>query len=151
MEVDSFVVEASSFRLAFIESFRAEASAWLNFDADHLDWHKSMKSYEEAKARLWRNVVADDTAIGVSGENAVMRHLQNAACRRRVVGGSGDYRTIDGILSGPQGVIIAESDLSRSLPHDVLNALVASALCIESGLATSSHSAAALNQPSQQA
>jgi UDP-N-acetylmuramoylalanine--D-glutamate ligase len=31
------------------------------------------------------------------------------------------------------------------LPHDVLNALVASALCIESGLATSSHSATALS------
>lgn len=145
MQVDSFVVEASSFRLAFIESFRAEASAWLNFDSDHLDWHESMKSYEEAKARLWRNVAATDTAIGVSGENAVMRHLQNVACRRRVVGGSGDYRTIEGMLSGPQGVIIAESELSRSLPHDVVNALVASALCIESGLATSSHSATALS------
>jgi UDP-N-acetylmuramoylalanine--D-glutamate ligase len=49
------------------------------------------------------------------------------------------------MLSGPQGVIIAESELSRSLPHDVLNALVASALCIESGLATASDSAAALS------
>jgi UDP-N-acetylmuramoylalanine--D-glutamate ligase len=145
MEVDSFVVEASSFRLAFIESFRAEASAWLNFDSDHLDWHKSMKSYEEAKARLWRNVNAEDTAIGVAGEKTVMHHLQKAACRRRVVGGSGDYQTIDGTLAGPQGIIIAESDLSRSLPHDVLNALVASALCIESGLATANNAADALS------
>jgi len=145
MEVDSFVVEASSFRLAFIESFRAEASAWLNFDFDHLDWHRSMKSYEEAKARLWRNVTADDTAIGVSGEKTVMHHLQKVACRRRVVGSSGDYRSIDGTLNGPLGIIIAEADMSRSLPHDVLNALVASALCIESGLATASDSAAALS------
>ena len=67
MDVDSFVVEATSFRLAFIESFRAQASAWLNFDSDHLDWHESMSTYEAAKARLWRNVRPTDIAIGVSG------------------------------------------------------------------------------------
>jgi len=145
MEVDSFVVEASSFRLAFIESFRAEASAWLNFDSDHLDWHTSMSTYEAAKARIWRNVQPTDTAIGVSGEVEVLKHLQNATCRRRVVGGTGDYRIADGTLIGTQGAIMSSSDLRRSLPHDVSNALVASALCIESGLATSSHAAAALS------
>ena len=145
MEVDSFVVEASSFRLAFIESFRAEASAWLNFDSDHLDWHTSMSTYEAAKARIWRNVRPTDTAIGVSGEAKVLRHLQDVACRRRVVGGSGDYRNVDGTLNGPQGAIVASSELRRSLPHDVSNALVASALCIESGLANMAHAATALS------
>ncbi len=144
MEVDSFVVEASSFRLAFIESFRAEASAWLNFDSDHLDWHASMGTYEEAKARIWRNVQPTDTAIGVSGETEVLKHLQVATCRRRVVGGSGDYRVVDGTLTGPQGAIMGSTDLRRSLPHDISNALVASALCIESGLATATHAAKAL-------
>ena len=145
MDVDSFVVEASSFRLAFIENFRAEASAWLNFDSDHLDWHESMSTYEAAKARIWRNVRPSDTAIGVADEAKVLRHLEAAACRRRVVGGSGDYRSIDGTLTGPQGAIMASSHLQRSLPHDISNALVASALCIESGLASSSHAATALS------
>ena len=145
MEVDSFVVEASSFRLAFIETFRAEASAWLNFDSDHLDWHTSMGTYEAAKARIWRNVRPTDTAIGVSGEAEVLKHLQDAACRRRVVGGSGDYRNIDGTLTGPQGAIVTASELRRSLPHDISNALVASALCIESGLANMAHAATALS------
>ena len=145
MEVDSFVVEASSFRLAFIESFRAEASAWLNFDSDHLDWHTSMSTYEASKARIWRNVRPTDTAIGVSGEVEVLKHLQVASCRRRVVGGSGDYRNVDGMLAGPQGAIMSLSDLRRALPHDVSNALVASALCIEAGLATTSDAATALS------
>jgi UDP-N-acetylmuramoylalanine--D-glutamate ligase len=131
--------------LAFIESFRAEASAWLNFDSDHLDWHASMGTYEEAKARIWRNVQPTDTAIGVSGETEVLKHLQVATCRRRVVGGSGDYRVVDGTLTGPQGAIMTSTDLRRSLPHDVSNALVASALCIESGLATTTHAAKALS------
>lgn len=145
MDVDSFVVEATSFRLAFIESFRAEASAWLNFDSDHLDWHESMSTYEAAKARLWRNVRPTDTAIGVSGELAVLKHLQNAQCRRRVVGGSGDYRVDEAKLVGPQGEIMSTSDLRRALPHDVSNALAASALCIEAGLATTAQAAMALS------
>ena len=145
MDVDSFVVEATSFRLAFIESFRAEASAWLNFDSDHLDWHESMSTYEAAKARLWRNVRPTDIAIGVSGELAVLKHLQNAQCRRRVVGGSGDYRVHEAMLVGPQGEIMSTSDLRRALPHDVSNALVASALCIEAGLATTAQAAMALS------
>lgn len=145
MDVDSFVVEATSFRLAFVESFRAEASAWLNFDSDHLDWHDSMNSYEAAKARIWRNVRPTDTAIGVDGEVAVMKHLQTAACRRRVVGGSGDYRSADGMLVGPRGDIMSSSSLRRALPHDVSNALVASALCLESGLASTNDVATALS------
>ena len=144
MDVDSFVVEATSFRLAFVESFRAEASAWLNFDSDHLDWHESMSTYEAAKARLWRNVRPTDTAIGVSGELAVLKHLQKAQCRRRVVGGSGDYHTHDAMLVGPHGEIMSTSVLRRALPHDVSNALVASALCIEAGLATTAQVATAL-------
>ena len=130
MDVDAFVVEASSFRLAFIDSFRAEASAWLNFDSDHLDWHESMSTYEAAKARIWRNVRPSDTAIGVADEAKVLRHLEAAACRRRVVGGSGDYRSIDGTLTGPQGAIMSSSHLQRSLPHDVSNALVFPITCL---------------------
>lgn len=145
MDVDSFVVEATSFRLAFIESFRAEASAWLNFDSDHLDWHESLSSYEAAKARIWRNVRPTDTAIGVSGETAVLKHLHNAPCRRQVVGGNGDYHVNDAMLVGPHGEIMSSSDLRRALPHDVSNALVATALCVESGLATTTHAATALS------
>ena len=49
--VDAFVVECSSFRLAWVESFRAEASAWLNLAPDHLNWHRSLDAYVAAKAR----------------------------------------------------------------------------------------------------
>lgn len=139
MDVDSFVVEATSFRLAFIESFRAEASAWLNFDADHLDWHRSMQTYENAKARLWRNVRPTDTAIGCADDEVVARHLRDTACRKILVAGSnndGDYRNQSGVLASPNGPIMPVARLRRSLPHDISNALVASALCLESGLAT---------------
>jgi UDP-N-acetylmuramoylalanine--D-glutamate ligase len=50
--VGVFVVECSSFRLNWLESFRAEASVWLNLAPDHQNWHASMASYEAAKARV---------------------------------------------------------------------------------------------------
>ena len=135
LDVDSFVVEATSFRLAFCTSFRAEASAWLNLAPDHLDWHASMSTYEAAKARIWSAVRAADTAIGWVDDPIVMRHLGRAACRRVTFGRDrADYSVVDGRLNGPQGAIAPVSSMSRSLPHDVTNALCASAIVLESGL-----------------
>jgi UDP-N-acetylmuramoylalanine--D-glutamate ligase len=49
---------------------------------------------------------------------------------------SGDYRVENGALVGPRGRIIDVGQLSRALPHDMTNALTASALVLESGLGT---------------
>lgn len=145
LDVDCFVVEATSFRLAFCDSFRAEASAWLNLAEDHLDWHASMTTYEAAKARLWAHVRANDTAIGWIDDPVVMRHLARARCRRVTFGhDSADYRVVDDRLVGPTGDIAAVDSLSRRLPHDVTNALCAAALVLESGLADRRAVAAAL-------
>lgn len=145
LDVDCFVVEATSFRLAFCESFRAEASAWLNLAEDHLDWHESMKTYEAAKARLWAHVRDNDSAIGWIDDPTVMRHLARARCRRVTFGHDhADYSVRDGRLVGPEGDIADVDALSRSLPHDVTNALCAAALVLESGLADRRAVAAAL-------
>ena len=45
------VVEASSFQLRFVETFRPRVSVLLNLAPDHLDWHGSEQAYIEAKAR----------------------------------------------------------------------------------------------------
>ena len=45
-ELDAFVVECTSFRLAWTLRFRADAAVWLNLAPDHLNWHTSMSSYE---------------------------------------------------------------------------------------------------------
>jgi len=145
MDVDVFVVEATSFRLAFVETFRAQSSAWLNLAADHLDWHTSMGSYEAAKARIWRNVRQSDVAVGVISDPVVARHLDSLRCRRIEIGSpSSSYRVRDGVLECPAGEIVATSRMRRALPHDVSNALVASALCIEPGLAAVTDVAMAL-------
>lgn len=135
-DLDAFVVECTSFRLAWTQRFRAEGAAWLNLAPDHLNWHRSMESYEAAKARIFANQRHDDVAVGFVEDPVVMRHLEAAPSRHRTFGlASGDYRVDDGALNGPDGPIAPLAAMRRSLPHDVTNALAASALVLETGLA----------------
>jgi UDP-N-acetylmuramoylalanine--D-glutamate ligase len=145
-DLDAFVVECTSFRLAWTQRFRAEGAAWLNLAPDHLNWHGSMESYETAKARIFAQQRHDDVAIGFVDDPAVMRHLEAAPGRHRTFGTtSGDYRVDGGELTGPDGPIAPLAAMRRSLPHDVTNALAASALVLETGLADERAIATALS------
>lgn len=144
-DLDVLVVECTSFRLRWVETFRADAAAWLNLAPDHLNWHESMATYEAAKARIFELQRGDDVAIGFVDDPVVMRHLERTRGRRRTFGLSGaDYRSESGSLVGPGGPIAAIADMRRNLPHDITNALAASALVLETGLAATSAIAAAL-------
>nr|MDQ6881795.1 Mur ligase family protein [Pseudomonadota bacterium] len=48
-----WVIELSSFQLEGEEHFEPTAAAVLNLTQDHLDWHGSMTSYAQAKARVF--------------------------------------------------------------------------------------------------
>ncbi len=140
MDLDAFVVECTSFRLAWAPTFRADAAVWLNLAPDHLDWHRSLATYEAAKATIFRNQHAVDAAIGFADDAVVMRHLAAAPGRHRTFGLSGaDYRLgrVEGEdwLLGPAGPIAPRRAMARDLPHDITNALAAAALVLETGLA----------------
>ncbi len=135
-DVDVFVVECSSFRLNWSDSFRAEASVWLNLAPDHQNWHTSMASYEAAKARMWAHRRPTDVAIGWADDSAVMANLRAAGGPTRTFAAhDADYRIDGGNLVGPAGLIAAIAGMTRTLPHDLTNALAASALVLEAGLA----------------
>lgn len=143
--IEVFVVECTSFRLAFTERFRADAAVWLNLAPDHLNWHASMATYESAKARIFELQQAGDVAIGFADDERVMAHLRRAPGRQRSFGSSdADYRVDGDRLVGPAGPIVPVSSMRRSLPHDRTNALAAAALVIETGLAGSDAIDAAL-------
>ena len=143
--LDAFVVECTSFRLAWTQQFRADAAAWLNLAPDHLNWHASMATYEAAKARIWERQRPGDVAIGFVDDPAVMARLAVAPGRHVTFGRArADYRTASGWLVGPGGRIAEVASMRRRLPHDITNALAASALVLESGLATADAIAEAL-------
>lgn len=145
MDLDVLVVEATSFRLAWTPSFRADGAAWLNLAPDHLNWHRDMGSYEAAKSRIWAHQRPDDVAVGFAADAAVERRLRSAPGRHVTFGTpDADYRVADGALVGPGGPLCRVESMRRRLPHDLTNALAASALVIETGLAGSDAVSAAL-------
>lgn len=67
-----FVTEASSFQLETTRDFHPECAVFLNLFPDHLDRHPSFEAYAEAKARLFGNQTAADTAVVNEDDQAVM-------------------------------------------------------------------------------
>ncbi|MBD3414718.1 MAG: UDP-N-acetylmuramoyl-L-alanine--D-glutamate ligase [Candidatus Aminicenantes bacterium] len=62
-EKDIFVTELSSFQLHYIRQFAPEVSVILNITPDHLDWHGSFSSYQEAKIKMIKNQSQNQTAV----------------------------------------------------------------------------------------
>jgi UDP-N-acetylmuramoylalanine--D-glutamate ligase len=136
IDVDLFVVEASSFRLGHTARFEPAVATWLNFAPDHLDGHRSLDDYEASKARIWADLGPDrGVAVANRDDPVVMRHVRREV--RTVTFGvdePGDLRVDDGRLrAGDDAELVGVGELPRSMPHDVSNALAASATALEGG------------------
>jgi len=135
-DAEIFVVEASSFRLQFVETFRPVVAAWLNLADDHLDWHPDLDHYIAAKANIWAFQTETDLAIGNEDDAVVMRELDKAPGQRTTFGrDTGAWRVNGASLLGPDGHAFARiADLPRHLPHDLANALAATATAVAVGV-----------------
>jgi len=134
-DVDAFVVECSSFRLALTRDFRVEAGAWLNLAPDHLDWHRGMDSYRASKARIWAAARSGDVAVAPSADPSIVAAARASAARTVTFGldAADDYRCADGRLIAAGVELVATAQMPRALPHDVTNSLAAAATVLESG------------------
>ena len=57
------VLEVSSFQLETIQTFRPKLAVILNITPDHLDRHRTFRTYVDAKARIFENQQPDDFAV----------------------------------------------------------------------------------------
>lgn len=57
------VLEVSSFQLETIQTFRPKVAIVLNVTPDHLDRHRTLQAYVDAKARIFENQQDDDFAV----------------------------------------------------------------------------------------
>ena len=80
-DVDVFVVECSSFRLRYTTQFRCDASVWLNFAPDHLDWHTDIHDYASAKEQMWKFVTYADVAVFPAGNELIAAAAQRSRAR----------------------------------------------------------------------
>lgn len=141
-DLDVFVVEASSFRLARSRRFDPRVGTWLNFAEDHLDVHATMDDYRAAKARIWADQGPGDTAVVCADDPVVAAAAPSGAGGPRVVryglepvvdGVATDFHERDGALVAGDVELLSVSDLWRSLPHDRSNALAAAATALAGG------------------
>ncbi len=59
----AIVLEVSSFQLETIRTFRPKVAVVLNVTPDHLDRHRTLDVYVDAKARIFENQRGDDFAV----------------------------------------------------------------------------------------
>ena len=81
--LDVAVLEVSSFQLETVERFRPRVAVVLNVTPDHLDRHRTLEAYAEAKARLFARQAEDDAAVLNADDPAYARF--RAAARARVL------------------------------------------------------------------
>ena len=136
-ETEFFVVEASSFQLRHTKDFCPRAAAWLNFTPDHLDVHRSLQSYEDSKALVWGCSQGNQRiGSGASIANADDPIVSKRAPEGAVFFGSAaevDFGLSDGWLTAEGERFLQASEMPRNRPHDLVNALAATALAQASG------------------
>lgn len=135
--LDVVVAEVSSFQLEYTTRFHPAVSCWLNLAPDHLDWHPTHEHYRAAKAKIWANQTAGDTAVINADDDAVVASAEAIAAGVRIVtfstSGPADWWEDGEVLRGPDGFVMAVADLPRALPHDRANALAAAATATAAG------------------
>jgi UDP-N-acetylmuramoylalanine--D-glutamate ligase len=116
-------VEASSFQLESIETFRPKIAVWLNFTPDHLDRHPSMDEYRKAKLRIFENQQESDWAVvnkrdHISGLRA--RTITFSAYER-----GGDFELADGVICFRGTPVLRMEDARIRGLHNVENLMAA--------------------------
>lgn len=147
--LDVVVAEVSSFQLALTTTFRPRVGAWLNLAEDHLDWHRDMADYVDAKARIWKNQGGEDVAVANAEDDVVMERARRSAGRLVTFGlHAGDFHLDGDRMVGPGDEVWARvADLRRALPHDRANALAAVAIATTAGASASGVVEALRGQP----
>lgn len=63
IDLDYAIIEASSFQLEYLDTFKPKYSAILNIAPDHLDRYKQYKDYVNAKKMIYKNCDKNDCII----------------------------------------------------------------------------------------
>ncbi|CDZ74739.1 UDP-N-acetylmuramoylalanine-D-glutamate ligase [Peptoniphilus sp. ING2-D1G] len=71
-EEECVVIEASSFQLEYVNKFRPKISIITNITSDHLDWHKTVQNYKNAKYKIFANQSSEDFII--INENSELKY-----------------------------------------------------------------------------
>ncbi len=142
------VVEASSFQLEAIVTFRPWIAVLLNFSPDHLDRHASVDEYAAAKRRIFENQAEDDWAVFNVDDPATV--AMTDGLRARPLRCSVRGRLRDGVVIADECIVRRQGGSDEPLvplssirllgPHLVADVLAAAAVAslvgVDSGAMT---------------
>jgi UDP-N-acetylmuramoylalanine--D-glutamate ligase len=136
------VSEASSFQLEDSSLFAPECAVLLNIAVDHLDRHKTLEDYLQAKLRIFANQGNDDVAV-YNGEAPELRDRDLGGCARRVAfcpseaaGADPDCELSmrDGVIFADDDPLLRAEELKLLGAHNVENAMAAAAAALAAGI-----------------
>lgn len=145
-ESDSWLItETSSFQLETIKDFKPEVSAILNLTPDHMDRHKTMECYGEAKANVFKNQDPDQYCV-INYDDKVCYALADE-CSAKVVPFSRKEELEFGAFVKDGKIVIrnenseiieicSTDDLQIPGTHNLENALAACAITYFGGIPT---------------
>jgi len=134
-------IELSSFQIQWSELPRYQSVALLNIAEDHIDWHGSFEEYAAAKLKLLKQ--ADKSFINKSDPELVKRVGKETVIWFSLeTPNPNELGLVENLLidrtfspTPSQANEIAELvDITPTAPHNVLNALAASALVLSIGI-----------------
>jgi UDP-N-acetylmuramoylalanine--D-glutamate ligase len=134
------VMELSSFQLD-VMTISPQVAAVLNISPNHLDRHKTMDAYIEAKGHILDNQTFDDTAV-LGYDNPIARQLSGRTrgyvrffSREKIIG-RGAFLKGDRVIvvQNQEHEVCRSGDIQLRGDHNVLNVLAACALTAALGV-----------------
>lgn len=128
-EDEKMVVELSSFQLMGIETFKPNVAVLLNVYEAHLDYHKTLAQYQQAKFKVFMNQTAEDYLVYNADNNVVVNGVKQA--KSKLIPFSVTKQLSDGAwidessLYFKEEKVIAKQDIVLVGNHNIENILAA--------------------------
>ena len=130
--VPRIVVEVSSYQLETVIDFRPEVAVITNITPDHLERHKTMDRYAQAKAAVFRNQRPDDTLIVLAGDQWIDGILDGARANQRSIGTDDELTRL--VADHARRAQATGNGMGLIGAHNHLNAAMAIAACVPFGM-----------------
>ena len=80
-----FVIEASSYQLEYSQIFKSKYSVILNITPDHIERHKNLKNYINAKFKLLISQSKDSVAFVKKNDQLISKKIDNINLKQKII------------------------------------------------------------------
>ena len=80
-----FVIEASSYQLEYSQIFKSKYSVILNITPDHIERHKNLKNYINAKFKLLISQSKDSVAFVKKDDQLISKQIDNINLKQKII------------------------------------------------------------------